>query len=340
MGGNALSSTSVRLTNKNYERVAVNCVGILQALYPQSRMKAIESYRSKSDHGDLDILITSEGFDPFKAAVPLEAVEVVRNGPVTSMGVLVRPEVAQLDGNVFQVDLITIPAVAFDYAFAYFSFNDLGNLIGRTAHAAGLTHRHDGLWYYFRDEDHKFREILLTRDYSAALTFLGYDAERFTAGFDTLEDIFLYVTGSAYFNRSIFLLENRNATARVRDRKRKTYTKFLQYCEVHPELPAFQYPENKLDWMPLIAAHFPHFTFEYDQAVADLAEMRAVKAKFNGSLVSVWTGFEGKKLGEFMAVWRQRFASSEELRLFVLGHDQDDLRQEVALLAESFKFRD
>lgn len=55
MGGNALSYTAVRLTKKNYERMAADCVAKLRALYPSKRIEALGSYRSKADFGDCDI---------------------------------------------------------------------------------------------------------------------------------------------------------------------------------------------------------------------------------------------------------------------------------------------
>lgn len=329
MGGNALSMGSVRLDVRDYDQVAALCVSKLQALYPQGRVAAIPSYRSKDSHGDLDLLLTAEGYDPFKAAEALGAVEVVRNGPVTSVGVAVPADEPGDANKVFQVDLIYIDAPSFDYSYGYYSFNDLGNLIGRTAHAAGLSHKHNGLWYFVRDGDYKFREILLTRDYCEALTFLGYDAERFKQGFDTLEDIFQYVVSSAYFNRDIFLLENRNAKSRIRDRKRFTYMSFLTHCEERPDLPAFQYPAEKSEWLPRIAEHFAHFQVEYDQALADLAELRAVKAKFNGEWVSKLTGLHGKELGELMKCFKESFESVEAQRAFVLNNSLDDIEARV-----------
>ncbi|WP_434717162.1 hypothetical protein P5X00_35555 [Paraburkholderia sp. A2RO-4L] len=259
MGGNALSMTAVRLTKSNFERVSAQCVERLQAAFPAHRIAVIPAYRTKADFGDCDILITSAGYDPHKAAAALDAVEVVRNGPVTSVGVVVRDELPGTDGNVFQADLIAIEPEAFDYALGYFSFNDLGNLVGCTAHRAGLSHKHNGLWFYVRDGDYKFRDICLTRDYDVALRFLGYDPAQFHAGFEQLEDIFEYVAGSTFFNRDIFLLENRNAKSRIRDRKRRTYMEFLKWCEARPELTAYAYPDDKSAWLPYIAEHFPHF---------------------------------------------------------------------------------
>lgn len=332
MGGNALSCTSVRLTKKNFERMAAECVAKLKALYPSGRIEAIQAYANKMDHGDLDLLVSAPGYDPFMAAQALSATEVVRNGPVTSIGVLVRPEVPLLDDNVFQVDLVSIDAESYDFALGYFAFNDLGNLVGRTAHSAGLAHKHDGLWYYVRDGDYKFREICLTKDYDEALSFLGYNPVRFRQGFHTLEEIFQYVAGSAFFNRDIFLLENRNAKSRIRDRKRRTYMEFLRFCEERPELPAFVYPENKAAWLPRIAEHFPHFQAEYDRAVADLAEQRAVKAKFNGEWVSQLTGLQGKELGGLMKRFKESFESPQAQRAYVLASTSQELEARVRQL--------
>ncbi len=335
MGGNALKShVAIRLTKHDYDRVAERCLNVLRALYPTGRFTAIEAYHDKSDFGDLDIALTAENYNPLQAATALGAVEVVRNSSVTSIGVLANPDAPrERAGEVFQVDLIQLNAEEFDYALGYFSFNDLGNLIGRTAHKAGLTHGHNGLWFYLREGDYLFRNILLTRDYAAALTFLGYDPERFAKGFNNLEEIFEYVAGSAFFNRDIFLLENRNAQSRVRDRKRKTYTEFLKWCEARPDLPAYQYPTEKRVWMPRIAEHFAHFQAEYDDAMAELERQRAVKARFNGQYVTELTGLQGKELGIFMKNFREAFEDVAAMHTYILQSSVDTLATRVKALA-------
>jgi hypothetical protein len=302
----------VRLTKDTFGRVSAQCVEQLQAYFPQNRIAVIPAYREKADFGDCDILITSTGYDPHKAAAALNAVEVVRNGPVTSVGVVVHDEVPTDEHEIFQVDLIAIEPEAFDYALGYFSFNDLGNLVGRTAHRAGLSHKHNGLWFYVRDGDYKFRDICLTRDYDEALRFLGYDPAQFHAGFEELEDIFKYVAGSTFFNRDIFLLENRNAKSRIRDRKRRTYMEFLKWCAERPELPAYAYPDDKSAWLPYIAKHFPHFEAEHQRALKDMSDQRAAKERFNGEWVSALTGLEGKALGAVMKHFKESFDSEAD----------------------------
>lgn len=322
MGGNALSRTSVRLTRKNYERVAARVVARLKALYPGNRVCAIESYRAKADFGDLDVLVESTGYDPYRAAQALGAVEVARNGPVTSVGLVVRPEVPELEGNVFQVDLVRTESQAFEFAMGYFGRADAGNLLGRLYHACGLALRHDGLFYYVRageHGEHKLCEIALTRSFDQALAFMGYDPAVFARGFDTAQDVYRYVASSPFFNPGVFLLENRNAKARVRDRKRVMYMQFLKFCEAYPELPAFAFPEDKKAWLARIVEFFPHFQEEYDKAQADLAEQRAVKAKFNGERVSQLTGLQGKELGRLMKRFKESFETPAAMRAFLLS---------------------
>lgn len=326
MGGNALKANTTRLSKSDFEAISTHCVANLKARFPGQRVAVIPAYRAKPDFGDCDILISSTGYDPNVAADALSATEVVRNGPVTSVGVQVGNSTAD---PVFQVDLIAIADDSFDYALGYFSFNDLGNLIGRTAHKAGLAHKHDGLCYYVRDDDNKLREIYLTRNHDIALEFLGYEPQRFHQGFETLVDIFKYVAGSRYFNSDIFLLENRNATSRIRDRKRFTYTEFLKWCEARPNLPRFDYPEHKEAWLPRINEHFPQFGQAYEQAMADLARQKAAKARFNGEYVAQLTGLEGKALGALMARFKDSFTSMDERLDFVLSCSPEELATRV-----------
>lgn len=329
MGGNALSRTSVRMTQSNYQRMAADCVAKLRALYPEARVNDVVAYRSKPDFGDLDVALDAESYNPFVAAEALGAVEVVRNGPVTSIGVKVRPDLQELDGNIFQVDLIKLGAPEYEFALSYYGHNDAGNLAGRVAKSLFTSLRHDGLYFYHRVGDYKFREILLTRDYGKALVYLGYDPVRFAEGFDTLEDIFKFIASTPFFTKDIFLLENRNYTARVRDRKRKTYCEFLKWCEVTPGLGTYEFPADKSVWLPRIVEHFPQFEADYAQSLADLAEQQAVKAKFNGEWVSHLTGLQGKELGFLMKRFKESFESVEAQRAFVLGTSITDIEARV-----------
>jgi len=335
MGGNALKNTTTRrLDRPAFERVSALVVQGLEAAFPGARVRVIPAYAAKADFGDLDLLVTQEDLEAHGGAQALarlatqrfHATDQYKNGNVLSFDF--RDSADTVEPG-FQVDMISMPRESFDFALNYFSFNDLGNLIGRTAHKQGASFGHDGLWYYFRDGDYKFREVLLTRDFDRALRYLGYEPARFRQGFETLEDIFQYVAGSEFFNPAIFLLENRNYQSRVRDRKRKTYTEFLAWCEARPELPAYPYLQDKAEWLPRMFEWFPNFKRAYDQAEEDLTRQRAVKARFNGEIVSRWSGLADKQLGMLMKHVKAEFESARALEDYVLQASEQELMQRV-----------
>lgn len=258
MGGHALKDVGVvRLPARLYAVLAERVVVRLTdgVLFPGLHARAIPALRTKPDFGDLDVLVTHPdqdwGFDEARRAA-LTAVfrptRVVPNGPVLSFDVAAPGDEAapEYAGRRFQVDLIRVPPESFAFALGYFSYNDLGNLLGRVARLHGFKLGHAGLFRPFRapgNESHFVRDILVTRDWSAALTFLGYDPGRWGQGFDTKDEMFAFVAGSHAFHPVAFPLEHRSHKARVRDRKRPTYTAFLQWLTDRDLIPAEELDE-------------------------------------------------------------------------------------------------
>jgi hypothetical protein len=100
MGGHALSVESIRLLATSYHALEAKIVAQVKAVLPHSQCAAIAAYANKHDFGDMDLLIgTTEKYNPIAVAKALDATEIVRNGPVTSLGI-------RTEEGVFQVDLI------------------------------------------------------------------------------------------------------------------------------------------------------------------------------------------------------------------------------------------
>lgn len=330
MGGNALSQTSIRLPAGRYHVLEKEIVHKLAQALPGRRVEAILAYAQKPDFGDMDVLIESgPEYDPYALAAALQATEVVRNSDVTSIGV-------QLEDGVFQVDLIKTRGEVFDFASRYFSFNDMGNLLGRVAHKAGAKFGHAGLNYPLRDEEndaHMFAEVMITSDFAQALNLLGYDASNYerrrqARDFANLEEIFRYVVSSPYVNQAIYLLENVNHKARIRDIKRPTYTKFLQWLQEQPQdsIPAFPWGEphteqrqaQRQDFLRRAFMLCPDFEARYQAAFDALQRSKRVRQRLNGKLASEVTGLRGKELGEMLRNLRTSFASENEYEEFCL----------------------
>jgi len=336
MGGNALSAPSIRLPLERYRAACGDVTERLARVFPGRRAMVIPAYAAKADFGDMAVLIVGGGgYDPTVAAAALNATEVVRNGDVTSLGV-------KVEEGVFQVDLIKVPAESFDFALRYFAMNDLGNLLGRIAHKAGFKLGHLGLLYPLRDQrnaDHVIAELVVTRDWGLAIGLLGYDAKAYQDGFDggfrSLSDIFSFVVSSQYCNRDIYLLENRNAKARVRDNKRPTYTAFLKWLECVPNnaLPAYDWSDKEMARQTFLGGameRFPGFATAYVDANAHQAVERMFRAKLNGQFVAAISGLTGRELGELMGRLNQQIREQcpdhESLRAWVTQTGDHALR--------------
>lgn len=350
MGGSALHVPTQRLSATDFHVLADALARDLSAWLRGGRVEAIPAYGSKADFGDLDLLVESEavvacGGQPALrewAAARSFAREFVDNGPVLSFDHRLR----DTDDAGFQVDLILTPRDEFDIGRAYFSFNDLGNLIGRTAHRMGFSYGHRGLLYPVREGDHLLDTIQISKDVDRVLPFLGYDAARFHAGFDTMKDIFTYVQTSTYFNPDIFLLENRNHASRVRDRKRKTYREFLEWIQEHPVTPVYPWVDRedrpareaeKEQFVTLASQHFPAFGTALAQVRKRQLTVREVRSRFNADKIREWTGRVDKDLGELMRHLKGAWVSLDDQATWLKGRSDEEVAQWVRTQSEALR---
>lgn len=305
MGGNALSQPSVRLATKDYDELAE----YVYQLFCNHRDEFdnlpldINYYHTKETHGDMDLLYTG----PVDRVIEImkeefgDGTEIVRNGPVTSIGI-------QIPQGLFQLDFIHSPKELYDFAYRYYSWNDCGNLIGRVAHRIGLKFGHDGLWYIQRSDDgHIIYEHLLTREFNQALMYLDLDFVVHAFGFDTPEDIYAFIVKSRYFDYGSVELSQRNAVSRIRDKKRVMYTNFLKWLKERGLDHQNQNLGSKESYLEMHREYWPEFATMYDKAAAAYKEKQVIKSKFNGTRIMELTGMKGgKELGAFMTTLRSQ----------------------------------
>ena len=208
----------------------------------------------------------------------------------------------------FQIDLIFVDDLYFNYAWHYFNWNDVGNIIGRLAKQYGLKHGWQGLYYVQRNGDHVVKEHLLSTEYLDILKCMHLDKYTFFKGFETYEQMFDWIVSSPRFMPDIFKFENLNHTNRVRDRKRKTYNMFLSYLE---EIDVGQFEGNfKLteeEKRECVCRWFPFIRKEIEEIDKYIERVNITKAKFNGALVSKLTNTVGKDLGNFIQLFKSKY---------------------------------
>ena len=114
------------------------------------------------------------------------------------------------------------------------AYGDLWNILGTTIRGFGLSANDTGLYIRIKEIeklDRKKSLVFLTRDRGAVLGFLGLDEGLFLRGFETLEEMFLWVVGGRFFERRAFVWGEGGEVPgkeKKRLRERETYREFVQ----------------------------------------------------------------------------------------------------------------
>jgi hypothetical protein len=305
MGGNIFKDETRRYSREEYlvaERTVLAKIRWLFGVTPYT----IPYYHVKESFGDMDLIlpvdkITSDWKNQLIELFDLSKNQYSSNGNVFSFVY-----------NQFQIDIITAKDDnAAKMAVAYFSYNDLGNLIGRIFHKLGLKYGHKGLSLVVRPDDnqHVLQEILLTRDMKAIFPIIGLSYDEFQNGFENLEDVFKFVAKSTFFDPEIFLFHNRNHKAVIRDRKRATYNSFLNW--IKETNPSANYSfENKDErggynirepfYSEIVVPVFPWVKDIVNDLITRYELVKKAKERIDGLIIREITGLEGKDLGEFI----------------------------------------
>jgi hypothetical protein len=296
MGGNALKKVETRRCNRNeFDDLVKELFSILKP-----KFKAIEVprfYRSKQSFGDIDIIVSMEGFTGnLRDFITNEFSpnEIFHNGSCWSF-----------DYKGVQIDLITTSKEHFQSTLNYMSDNDLGNLIGRIAHGFGLKYGQEGLWLEHQFRGQNIGSILLSKDLKTILEFLDLSYERYVEGFDTLEEIFEFISKSRFFNWEMFQLHELNKINRDRNKKRASYMLFLEWIDKQRFDAGrnwnYQFEKDKSKYLDWIEASFPEADLEIEirRLEYETCKELYMKAKFNGKMVMDF-GFTGKDIGILM----------------------------------------
>jgi len=86
---------------------------------------------------------------------------------------------------------------------------------------------------------------------------------------------------------------------------------FLRWLEAYPRLPVKEWHADKTSYLPEIFAAFPELGAAHQASLERLRGAKALRARFNGELVSEWTGLQGKELGKFIAHFKREHGDFE-----------------------------
>ena len=296
---------------------------------PTITATSVRCYRTKQDHGDLDVLLKIDHDFHNKNVNLKDYIKEHFNPKVihNNGGVL------SFDYDNFQIDFIPIRESNWEIAQVYFSYDPLGNAMGKTFHKLNLSYGWDGLKYKYRNfNGRNSHDIIISKDPRKIFEFGGYNYNRYLEGFNTIEEIFDFIVDGDFFDAEMFKMGNLNHLDRKRNRKRGSYHKFLEYIEKNASNKLFDF-KKKSEYLPLINETFPETDLinkinkldEKDKINKQLSE------KLNGRLIMEWIpSLKDKALGDVIREFRNFHGnkyeetvlkqSSEELKNYFLNY--------------------
>lgn len=308
MGGTALKHLgfeSRRISKEEYFELVSEIKEIGRKHF--SAFRDILHYKNKPDHGDIDFL---------GLCLPLLGESVDIKGIFNANFYSQNSCVHSFDYKGVQIDLAIQESLdAFTYYYLFSCFSPIGNVLGRMVKQKGLKWGIDGLTYPIKLSDSEqlgnikvdihgpyctFEKLL---EFAGLENNFGDCFERFKSAFETQEDIFEWLSKSNLFNKDIFAFENLNHVNRKRDRLRKDYHSWLEYIKVKPN--KFVGNEDKTVYIKKINNHFSvNINKKAKVLISQHTYKKFLKEKFNGKMVSEWTGLQGEDLGKVIKTYK------------------------------------
>lgn len=321
MGGKVFKDGSThRVSAAEFAVIRDRVVARLAADYPHRRIEVLPSYADKPDFGNLSVLLESESIVSKLLADLSNGRSILNNERLT------------LNFEGFQVDVSFVPASKFDTVLAYHSFNGMGGLIGKVAHSLGLVLHQDRMLYKVLDGDQLVEEIEVANTWQQVLTLLGYSYARWSQGFASLDEMFAFIASSDFFEPVDFM----SAKPVVGGERPTVIQLFATYLQSASRPAAVSKPEVVLD---LLFDRIPGFRKEYERVAAfweqRKEQMKVVRAKFSGHLVSEWTGRTGRELGNLMKGIETKFGGKDAVNAWAFQCSVDEIKLSVMLLHEA-----
>lgn len=333
MGGNALKNVVTRrYARAEYYRLKERILDKLRGHIEQYAVP--REFPNKESFGDLDVLMVPPAEMNMENFIEeyFHPKEIFHNGDVYSF-----------DFEEFQVDFIVIPREQFENGIVYFSYSDLGGLIGNICHKIGLKYGIQGLWMNVHtkefDPTTTSTKLTLSTNVEEIFNFLGYDYQRYSLGFDNDRDFYQWIVSGKYFRRFYFDDDQLNHAHRQRTSKRPIYIKFLAYLndEQIPNDPLIDNHEEFIHTIREQALIFFNKQDAYAMGTNLREEKQRYRAKYSGRLF-LDINDSKQMLPVHMRNFEKRFGNTEEeFRQWVLNTAPEVIKVEVEKFKEELK---
>ena len=355
MGGLAFSShPSLRISRLSPSQYRSLCPLILSRIQPLYHTAQIpRSAPEKPSHGDIDILAHTprNGLTTEQTAQTLNASANIKGGfcwvfavPFAAYPCVSYPEDDDVEGQAessddgrescFQVDLSTISAQRFELGLMVHEHGDAWMLIGSMMKRRDLSISDKGLALTMSEIQRsslggkKAGRLLLSGDKTEIFAYLGLNAKKWDRGFETLEELFVWVAECRFYKRNRFLKTESKAIevgkkATGKEKKelgRWMWVKFVEeWVPAHPDV-GVEEMDMKDDVKEEVLERWGKQA-EHERLIETHKRKEAVASIWKD--IAAMVPLEGRDLGELMKRLKK-----------VAGSDEPQLKSVIAKILE------
>lgn len=307
MGGNAFIKfgiTTKRINKHTYDHIKHNIVSQLKQYIV---CDVVPELYEKTTFGDLDILYITNNED-----ITILIKKLFNPKYIVSTNVISFSFEYQKD-EYFQIDLVKAKDKNdFDLKYFYYSFGDIGNIIGHISNYYGLKYGSEGVFINtskkamiklfpenkdidtFINDEHIHIPISGNVDQICEILKLNKTFLTETIKNATNIQIYEYIKSLPLFHYAIF--ENLNHDHYERMLKRPFFTSFIDYINVKPVKGAHTYCDNKYDIQAEIITQF-HKKDLLMNEISRIILSKKEKIKFNGKhIMDTYKNVFGKNI--------------------------------------------
>ena len=353
MGGHALKQVqTLRLEKADYENVKHK---IAELLAPYLQIQFLYEVPNKKDFGDLDILYDISENQNYIVIYDLvkelfHPKEIVKNGSVLSFSYLINKE----KDTYFQIDLIK--SHNFQMDLFYYSYGDLGGILGRITKYYGMTYGNPGLWInnienhmierYVEKNNQKYdknkiskiihEKIILTENPEEICVYMGLDYEKWKSGFNNSKEIYDFVIQSPFFQSKLFEVNTLNHEHMKRYNERPMYHEFVDYVNLQNNKKEEVKRDKNKDYEALI---YFHKLNELEKLIEKNILQNERKEKFNGHIIQEYIkkdlkkNIENKELGIFIIHFKNHILKKYHLyntfEDYIDNNDKEKIKENI-----------
>lgn len=310
MGGNAIKKVTIsRISIIEYSKLKQDIINIFNK---RLELHFFHDVPNKTDFGDLDICyVVNPNINLYELIIQLfNPVEIVSNGDVISIGYKFNTD---NEFKYFQVDFIKCSqSCCIPMYQLYFSYGDVGGIIGRIVKYYRMTFGFNGLRISLNyslitpninTNNASDQQLILSSNCAEICKFLTLDYEQWLNGFTSITEIYQWIMKCKFYNPIIF--DNLNHDHKERAADRMFYKGFVNYIKTDKN-----HYDKIIVEQQLLIEQFGK-TNELDIIKKKYIRSQDHKFKFNGKKL-IKFGIDNIKIGKFIKEFSKTITNFDE----------------------------